>query len=257
MYDSWERMLEQERLDAIVVATPPAFHRDAAERALEAGIHVYLEKPVAHDLADAEAIERAAMRSAAICAVGYQYRAISFLADLPRDLRLLAGSGLSDTLDRDWMRHRDLGGSYLLERASHLIDLELSLAGPVIGVLGAERGDRVAVTLEFASGALGTVVVGRVAHGPGWRLDCGTEHGFTGIDLADPPSAAVDGARLAHVGRPLLEESLARFLDAVRSGDGSRVACGIGEGVDTLAVTLAAEQSAQDGAEVAVSRRKA
>jgi predicted dehydrogenase len=256
-HESWEAMLDERRLDAVVVATPPAFHRPVAERALAAGVPVYLEKPVAHSLVDAEAIERAAERSSAICAVGYQYRAISFFPDLPRDLRLLAGSGLSDTLDREWMRHRDLGGSYLLERASHLIDLELALAGPVIGVLCAERGDRVAVTLEFASGALGTVVVGRVADGPGWRLDCGTERGYAGVDLSDSPRAMVDGATLEHAGRPLLQESLSRFLDAVRADDASLVGCGIGDGVETLAVALAAERSAQEGSEVAVSRRNA
>jgi predicted dehydrogenase len=256
-YGDWEGMLENERLDAVVVATPPAFHRPIAERALDMGTHVYLEKPVAHNLEDAQRIEAAAERSAAVCAVGYQYRAISFLGDLPRDLRLLAGSGLSDTLDRDWMRRRDLGGSHLLERASHLIDLEMALAGPVIGVFCAERDDRVAVTLRFASGALGTVIVGRVADGPGWRLDCGTEQGHAAIDLSDLPSAEVNGERLAHTGRPLLEESLVRFLAAARAGQRSMVACGVGAGVDTLLVTLAAERSAQEGVEVAVLRRNA
>ena len=59
-YERWEEMLERERLDVLWVCTPPLHHRDPVLAALAAGIHVYLEKPIARTMDDAEAIVAAA-----------------------------------------------------------------------------------------------------------------------------------------------------------------------------------------------------
>src|SRR5205807_2142100 len=55
-YPGWEAMLEHDGLDAVLVATPPAAHREPAVAALERGLAVYLEKPIARTLEDGEAI---------------------------------------------------------------------------------------------------------------------------------------------------------------------------------------------------------
>jgi predicted dehydrogenase len=65
-------MLDRERLDAVWVCTPLLAHRDPALAALDTGVHVYLEKPIARTLRDGEAIVECARRSEAICAVGYE-----------------------------------------------------------------------------------------------------------------------------------------------------------------------------------------
>src|SRR3954469_20598111 len=163
-------MLARERLDAVLVCTPPDVHREVVEGAAAAGVAVYLEKPVAHAMDDALALRAAVDAAGVVCAVGYQYRAISFLAGLPVDAALLLGAGVSDTVQRDWLGDAARGGSMGLERASHLIDLERLVAGDVASVSAVEAGDAVSIALRFASGALGTVVVGRAAGGPGWRL---------------------------------------------------------------------------------------
>lgn len=46
-YTDWQEMLERSRLDAVLIATPHAFHYAQARAALERGIHVLLEKPMA------------------------------------------------------------------------------------------------------------------------------------------------------------------------------------------------------------------
>ena len=61
-----------------------ALHREVTVAALERGLPVYLEKPVARDLADAQAIVAAAERTGVVCAIGYQWRAIDWLADVAR-----------------------------------------------------------------------------------------------------------------------------------------------------------------------------
>jgi predicted dehydrogenase len=244
-YVEWRSMLKVERLDALVVCTPPDAHRDVTIAAAWAGLAVYLEKPVAHTMDDASAIAAAVARSGVVCAVGYQYRALSFLDDLPHDAALLLGSGISDTADRAWLGDRARGGGMMLERASHLIDLERAVAGEVVGATALEEGDRLAVSLRFAGGAVGSVVVGRVAGGPGWRLDLvRPEAGTVAVDLGPEFRARGAGLDLAHTGPPPVERSLARFVEAAARRDPSAVYCRVDDAVRTLAVALAAQDAA-------------
>jgi myo-inositol 2-dehydrogenase/D-chiro-inositol 1-dehydrogenase len=257
-YEDWREMLARERLDAVLVCTPPDAHRDVAVAAAEAGLPIYLEKPVAHRLDDAEAIAGAVEAAGVVCAVGYQYRAITFLDDLPDEAALVLGVGISETEDRPWLGDPARGGGMMLERASHLIDLERALAGEVAEVAALDEGDGVAVSLRFASGALGSVVVGRVPGGPGWRLDVVVAGlGTIVVDLDPRFRAHGAGVDLAHDGPPPVELSLACFVDAAARRDRSAVCCGIADGVATLAVALAAQEAAQRGETVGLEARNA
>jgi predicted dehydrogenase len=249
-YESLQEMLVRERLDLVVVCTPPDAHRDVAVAAAEAGLAIYLEKPVAHALADARAIAAAVDASGVVCGVGYQYRAISFLSDLPRDAALLLGTGVSDTLQRSWLGDRARGGSMILERASHLIDLERLLAGDVAAVSAVEAGDAVSVGLRFASGALGTVTVGRARGGPGWRLELAGEDRTATVELDPAFRVRLPGTELEHDGPPPLRLSLACFVDAAARRDPGAVCCPLDDAVATLAVALAAQEAAERGVTV-------
>ena len=61
-------------LDVITIGTPSATHAPLAIRALEAGLHVLCEKPIARTLADARRIVAAAERAAGILMVGHVCR---------------------------------------------------------------------------------------------------------------------------------------------------------------------------------------
>ena len=71
-YDEYDKMLKSGTVDAIYVATPNFRHREFAEPALKAGIHVLLEKPMEVSMEDAEAIEAAAKASGAKLMVAYR-----------------------------------------------------------------------------------------------------------------------------------------------------------------------------------------
>src|SRR5207253_8096580 len=86
VYEQWDELLAREQLDGVWVCTPPLAHRAPTVAALERGVHVYLEKPIARTQADAEAIVAAAERSEAVCAIGYQWHATEVLDDLRRAL---------------------------------------------------------------------------------------------------------------------------------------------------------------------------
>lgn len=235
-YEDWRVMIAKERLDAVLICTPPMHHREPVIDAANAGLAIYLEKPVAGTLVDAQAMSAAIARSACICAVGYQYRALT----LPTGLRLraLLGRGLSDTADRSWFGDPAQGGGQILERASHLIDLQRALAGDVERVSGHEEGGLVSLNLEFTSGAVGSIVVGRVPKGPGWSLHLVSEDGTIAIDLDPEP--------------PPIRISVQHFLEAVRRRDGSLVCCSLAEGIATLEVALACERAVRVGESVTV-----
>ncbi len=243
-YLDWREMLEREHLHAVLVCTPPLHHREPAVASVERGVAVYLEKPIAAELEEAGDIATRAEQSGVVCAIGYQYRAL----ELPTGLRprALLGRGLSDAVDRPWFGDPAQGGSQILERASHLIDLQRALAGEVERVAGVEQSGVVSLALAFASGVLGTIIVGCVPGGPGWSLDVVCDDGTVPIELDPEP--------------PPFRTSLQRFLRAVRLGDPASVFCPLEEGVATLEVALACERAVQSGETIALgsgrSRRK-
>ena len=73
-YTDWREMLAQERLDAVVVSTPHDQHVEPTVAALERGLHVLLEKPLATSVADAQTILRAAQRSDRVVMMGVNRR---------------------------------------------------------------------------------------------------------------------------------------------------------------------------------------
>ncbi|WP_110670671.1 Gfo/Idh/MocA family protein [Salinicola halophilus] len=71
-YDEYETLLHSGEIDAVYVATPNFRHREDTVPALEAGIHVLLEKPMATSVADAEAMIEAAKRGGAKLMIAYR-----------------------------------------------------------------------------------------------------------------------------------------------------------------------------------------
>jgi predicted dehydrogenase len=71
-YQSYEELLADPAVDAVVIATPTSSHRPLTLAALDAGKHVFVEKPIAGTLEDAEAIVAAAKkRSQLVVQVGF------------------------------------------------------------------------------------------------------------------------------------------------------------------------------------------
>lgn len=69
----WQDLIDDSHIDVVSVTTPNAFHPEMAIAALNAGKHVWCEKPMAPRLADAEQMTEAARRSGRVAALGYNY----------------------------------------------------------------------------------------------------------------------------------------------------------------------------------------
>jgi predicted dehydrogenase len=73
-YANYRRMLEDKALDAVVVATPDHWHAQMTIDAVEAGKDVYVEKPLAHTIADGYRMIEAVRRTKRVVQVGTQRR---------------------------------------------------------------------------------------------------------------------------------------------------------------------------------------
>ena len=69
----WRALIADPQVDVVSVTTPNAFHAEMAITALEAGKHVWCEKPMAPRLEDAERMAEAARRSGRVAILGYNY----------------------------------------------------------------------------------------------------------------------------------------------------------------------------------------
>lgn len=138
------------RPDVVHICTPHAEHAAAAIDALDAGIHVVLEKPIARDPRQAAAVEEAARRSTGKIAVCFQNR-----YNIPvRAAKDLLDSGvlgpiLGASATVIWSRTPEYfatspwrgtweggGGGLLMNQAIHTLDLLSWMVGPVTAVQG-------------------------------------------------------------------------------------------------------------------------
>src|SRR5690606_11303348 len=69
----WRDLIHDPEIDVISITTPNKFHAEMAIAALEAGKHVWCEKPMAPSFAESEAMAGAARNSGKVAMLGYNY----------------------------------------------------------------------------------------------------------------------------------------------------------------------------------------
>ena len=73
-YKDFRELLDQQDLDAVLIATPDHWHAIPTIRACEAGKHIYVEKPLAHNIQEGRAMVEAARTTGKIVQAGTQQR---------------------------------------------------------------------------------------------------------------------------------------------------------------------------------------
>jgi predicted dehydrogenase len=140
-YARWEDMLAAGGLDAISVATPTHLHAPIAIAALEAGLHVLCEKPLARSVEEGRAMVAAAEKAGRVLQVVFNHRERGDVAALKQQVD--AGQlGRIYYAKAHWMRRNGIpglggwftsrelaGGGPLIDLGVHILDLALYLLG--------------------------------------------------------------------------------------------------------------------------------
>ncbi len=264
-YADYREMLEREQLDAVYVCLPPFAHGDPEYAVLERNLHLFVEKPQALDVDIARDIAARVDESGVISCVGYNWRYLD-VTEKARELlsgvrpALAFGYWIGGTPGSPWWRVKSKSGGQIVEQTTHVYDCARYLMGDVVSVYAAgTRGlmqdlpnydveDASTVSLTFESGAVATIL-----------SSCVAEQGYgTGLQvIARGITVKIEGRTLEverenetvkYPGRNnpyQLENEL--FLQAIEEGNPSLVRSAYGDVVDSLAVTLAANESIESG----------
>jgi predicted dehydrogenase len=183
-------VLEDPAIDCVVVLTRHDSHAELARQALEAGKHVFVEKPLALTEVELDRLAAAAAAGPGTLMVGFNRRFAPLTARCKELLQGRAGPlALVATMNagaipRDhWIQDPVAGGGRIIGEACHLIDLARALVGaPIRDLLGQAATDRQGIPIDdianlglgFADGSVAAIHY--LANGarayPKERVDC-------------------------------------------------------------------------------------
>jgi predicted dehydrogenase len=172
-YTRYQQLLDDASIDAVAVCVPAHSHIEVSVAALDAGKHVFVEKPLALGLDETERLLELARKSSSKVMVGFNlrwHRLVCKAREMIQQGALgpleLIRTVLTSYQDNgpEWRKHRALGGGVLFEQAVHHFDLwRFLLQSEVDEVFATSRSDRwedetAAVTARMANGVVATSV---------------------------------------------------------------------------------------------------
>ena len=271
--DSYEEILRDNSIEAIINTTPNAAHLETTRAAAAAGKHVFLDKPIANTIADARAITAACREAKVVLALGYQRRRESHFRWIKERIaqfgRLVNAEA---NISRDRLGKIDLNswrytaegmpGGVMLQIGIHYSDVLEYLLGPVKAVSGrfarlvlpGDNPDVASVVLEHENGALSTLNASSASASEYYLMNLYGKEATAYYDLHQGLRWLKRGAEksepVAVAKNDTLVEELEEFARAVRGEaqpemDGERSTA-------SLAVILAGIRSAKEGRTVTV-----
>ena len=219
MAASYEQVLADPEVDAVVLATPHSQHTEQIVAAAAAGKHVFTEKPLGLTVADSARAVEACARAGVTLAVGYNWRQQPALREMRRmidDGRLgrllhLEGNFCGPSAYRfpsgHWRHDRDevpAGG--MTGRGVHVVDAMLYLAGPIEQVTAQSfrlvqdfgMDDTTSMLFRFAGGATGYVGT-VIATAETWRLQVFGSNAW--VEVGDVEHLTTWDLRLSRIDR--------------------------------------------------------
>ena len=251
VFSDYQSLLDSGLVDMISICTPPVAHEGPAVYALERGIHVLLEKPMAHNVDSARRILAAADASQARLTLGFRHRCLPAVLKLREVIN--AGTigpvvffhntfcGPAFQMKDRWFSKKAIaGGGTLMDTSVHSIDLFRYLVGEVVEqkavmarhLEGIDVEDASILILKAENGAIGSLTASWVAGDGQAFIDVTGEKGRV---LYDYMKAAE--VRLKRLGEPEWEtiavepsagfsEEIGIFLAAIR-GEGGLLSTGL------------------------------
>lgn len=221
-FGNWRALVEDAEIDAVAIATPPQLQPEIASFALKLGKPVFIEKPMAADLAGAEAMARAQQASGLATAIDFNFAGIAAWREAKRLLdagaigrlrHVVVNWNVENQSTRlrlhNWKTGADQGGGVLGNFVSHCLYYLEWLCGPATGLSARLFGlpdepsslTTTNMAFSFASGAAGGLTVSCAAFpGSGHRVELYGEDGA--LVLANTGTDYMRGFTLAHARRP-------------------------------------------------------
>jgi predicted dehydrogenase len=175
---SYEAVLADSSIEAIVNTTPNDVHLETTKQAAEAGKHVFLDKPIANNITEGRAITEICRKAGIVLGMGYQRRRESHFRWIRREIdegRFGRVVNAEANISRDRLGKIDLNswryqaagmpGGVMLQIGIHYADVLTYLMGPVKAVRGqfaqlvlpGDNPDVASMILEHDNGALSTL----------------------------------------------------------------------------------------------------
>ncbi|MCX8212260.1 MAG: bi-domain-containing oxidoreductase [Lewinella sp.] len=165
-------MLDDPDLDAILITTRHNSHANQVIEALEAGKHVFVEKPLALTHDDLDRIDAAYRKGDKTLTVGFNRRFSPFsqdlkkqLGDAPGPINVIATMNAGFIPQDVWVQDMEVGGGRIIGEACHLIDLISFFTGSLVesivmnalGPNAAENSDNASILLRYQNGSQGVI----------------------------------------------------------------------------------------------------
>lgn len=264
-YSDVNDMLDDRKLDAVYICVPPMAHGEAENAVIDRGIPFLVEKPLGIDNRPAEILKKIDQKKI-ITSVGYHWRymeAAKRAMDLlnERKLGMSLGYWMGGMPMVPWWRVQSGSGGQFVEQTTHIVDLLRYLSGEVVEVFAAYsqrvmhekvEGTTVAdvgtVTMKLENGSIATIsntCLSPVGHKVG--LDLYTDQGVLEISSAGlkdiKPESVTEYKEI--VNPYFVEDEV--FINAILTGDSSKILSDYRDALITHNVTLAANKSAEVG----------
>lgn len=219
-FGDWNQLVQSDAVDAVAVATPPGLQPDVALAALKLGKPVFVEKPLAADLAGARAMLQQGGTGPSM--IDYNFTEIvawkkaKALLDggaIGRLRHVAVNWNVENVSTRlrlkNWKTASESGGGALGNLASHSMHYLEWFCGPISGLSARLSGlpddpsfeTNVAMSLAFQSGAAGSYAMSCASYlGTGHRIEFYGEDGA--LVLANPTADYMRGFHVSHARRP-------------------------------------------------------
>jgi predicted dehydrogenase len=268
--DSVDHLLD-EALDAVWVCVPPFAHGELEHAVIRAGLPLFVEKPLATDLAVAEEVAAEVAAAGLPTATGYHWRHLDTVAAARRALgeapvRLVSATWLDKVPPPAWWSRRERSGGQVVEQLTHVLDLVRVLAGEVTAVTAAaapsgrpdrDVDDATAAVLTLASGAVGTLAAACTLPG---KLRAGVEVVADGValeltetELTVTTAAGTERTEPAVDGRFAVDRA---FVDVLNGAAPPTGLVDYAEALATHRLAVALAESAATGRTVRVERAR-
>ncbi len=285
-FDSPKTMMAEAGLDAVYILLPPFAHGDAERAAIEAKVPFLVEKPIGLDLGLLRELRDEVLRKDMLAAAGYMNRyqpSVQRAKALLSNDKLVMGwggwfggpalkkaDGSPGSLIGQWWPIKERSGGQFHEQVTHTVDLARLFLGDAVEVFAHATtafnktlpnlvdhytmDDALIATIKFDSGAIATLMASSATPvGGGINLEIlgmNSAVKFSGWGHDATIITKINGEKSEEkaesAGEIFAIEDRA-FLDAVATGDRSKVQATYVDAFKTAQITVAANQSVASG----------